>query len=97
MRFKATPLALATALAFSSAPSVAADLMESYTQARQSDPVLSISESQNFISKEGVVQSRSTLLPQINGRIGINDTSSDYTLGDGSEFESWKHRRRIAA
>ena len=59
MRFKATPLALATALAFSSAPSGAADLMESYTQARQSDPVLSISESQNYISAEGVVQSRS--------------------------------------
>lgn len=88
MRFKATPLALATALAFSSAPGAAADLMQSYTQARQSDPVLSISESQNFISKEGVVQSRSTLLPQINGRIGINDTETDGTLNDGTAFSS---------
>lgn len=88
MRFKATPLALATALAFSSAPGAAADLMQSYTQARQSDPVLSISESQSFISKEGVVQSRSTLLPQINGRIGINDTETDGTLNDGTAFSS---------
>jgi outer membrane protein len=87
MRFKATPLAFAIALATVSAPSTGSDLMESYTQARQSDPVLSISELQNAISKEGVVQSRSTLLPQINGRIGINDTSSDLTFGNGLENE----------
>jgi outer membrane protein len=88
MRFKATPLAFAIALATVSMPSAGSDLMESYTQARQSDPVLSISELQNSISKEGVVQSRSTLLPQINGRIGINDTETDGTLNDGTDFSS---------
>jgi outer membrane protein len=88
MRFKATPLALATALALCSSPTFAVDLMQSYTQARQSDPTLAISESLNSISKEGVVQSRSTLLPQINGRIGINDSETDGTLNDGTVFAS---------
>ncbi|MEY2866563.1 MAG: hypothetical protein RIQ43_589, partial [Pseudomonadota bacterium] len=53
MRFKATPLALATALALSGSPAFAVDLVQSYTQARQGDPTLAISESQNAISKEG--------------------------------------------
>lgn len=88
MRFKATPLALATALALCSSPSFAVDLMQSYTQARQSDPTLAISESQNAISKEGVVQSRSSLLPQINGRLSMNKNDSDGTLSNNTTFES---------
>jgi outer membrane protein len=88
MRFKATPLALATALGLCSTPSFAVDLMQSYTQARQSDPTLAISESQNAISKEGVVQSRSSLLPQINGRLSMNKNDSDGTLSNNTTFES---------
>ncbi len=88
MRFKATPLALATALVLCSSPSFAVDLMQSYTQARQSDPTLAISESQNAISKEGVVQSRSSLLPQINGRLSMNKNDSDGTLSNNTTFES---------
>lgn len=88
MRFKATPLALATALALCSSSSFAVDLMQSYTQARQSDPTLAISESQNAISKEGVVQSRSSLLPQINGRLSMNKNDSDGTLSNNTTFES---------
>lgn len=88
MRFKATPLALATALALCSSPSFAVDLMQSYTQARQSDPQLAISESQNDISKEGVIQSRSNLLPQVNGRLSMNKNDSDGTLSNNSTFES---------
>jgi len=88
MRFKATPLALATALALSSSPAFAVDLVQSYTQARQSDPTLAISESQNAISKEGVVQSRSNLLPQINGRVGLNKSDTDGTLNNNTTFSS---------
>lgn len=80
MRFKATPLALATALALCSSPSFAVDLMQSYTQARQSDPTLAISESQNAISKEGVVQSRSSLLPQVSAQTGVSRTTSENNL-----------------
>lgn len=82
MRFKVTQLALATTLALASTTSFATDLMQSYTDARQSDPVLAISESQNAISKEGVVQSRSVLLPQINGRVGMDksDRTDSYNL-----------------
>lgn len=80
MRIKATPLALATALALSCPSAFAADLMQSYTQARQSDPTLSISESQNSIAKENVVQSRASLLPQLNGSIGLtrSETETSY-------------------
>ena len=49
MRFKVTQLTLATTLALASTTSFATDLMQSYTEARQSDPVLAISESQNAI------------------------------------------------
>ena len=88
MRFKATPLALATAFVLCSSPSFAVDLMQSYTQARQSDPTLAISESQNAISKEDVVQSRSSLLPQINGRLSINKNDSAGTLSNNTTFDS---------
>lgn len=80
MRCKATPLAMATALALSCTPAFAVDLVQSYAQARQSDPALAISESQNAISKESVAQSRSNLLPQINARMSRNKSESDYTL-----------------
>ena len=79
MRFKATPLALATALVMSTSPAFAVDLMQSYVDARQNDPALSIAESSNSISKENVKQSRSVLLPQISGAAGANRTSSDTT------------------
>ena len=42
MRFKATPLALATALVVTASPAFAIDLMQSYVDARQNDPTLSI-------------------------------------------------------
>ena len=88
MRFKATPLALATALVMSTSPAFAVDLMQSYVDARQNDPALSIAESQNAISKENVTQSRSVLLPQISGGLGANRTSSDGTLFNNTTYSS---------
>lgn len=80
MRFKATPLTLATALALSTSPAFAVDLMQSYVDARQNDPALSIAESNNAISKENVKQSRSVLLPQISAGAGANRSFSSSTL-----------------
>ena len=88
MRMKATPLALATALALSCPSAFAADLMQSYTQARQSDPTLSISESQNSIAKENVVQSRASLLPQLSGTVSMNRNENGGTLSNGDTFDS---------
>lgn len=83
MRFKVTQLALAMTMVFASSSSFATDLMQSYTEARQSDPSLAISESLNSIAQEGVIQSRSVLLPQINGSAGMNKNDTTQTLGLG--------------
>jgi outer membrane protein len=88
MRLQATPLALATALALTATPAFAVDLMQSYTEARKSDPTLAISESQNAIQKEGVVQTRANLLPQINDSIGLTRSDSAGTLANNNTFDS---------
>ncbi len=97
MRFKVTQLALAMTLVFASSTSFATDLMQSYTEARQSDPALAISESLNSIAQEGVVQSRSNLLPQLNGRVGMNTTNSDGTLNNNTTFSSGNTSENISA
>lgn len=84
MRLKATPLALAMALALTATPAFAIDLMQSYTEARKSDPTLAISEAQNSVQKEGVVQARSNLLPQINGQIGRTRTKTENNVSGES-------------
>ena len=60
------PLALALALALPSAAN-ATDLMQTYELARAGDTTLSIAESTRLIDKEGAVQARAALLPQISG------------------------------
>jgi outer membrane protein len=66
------PLALALLLAGLAAPAAATDLVQAYGLAREGDPQLSISESQTGIADEGVVQARSTLLPQVSGQITLD-------------------------
>jgi len=61
------PLFLSLALALTSSPLLAADLVQTYELARTNDPTLSIAESQRLSTKEGAVQARGALLPQING------------------------------
>ncbi len=70
------PLALATALC--SAPVFAEDLMQTYELARSGDPVLSSAESQRIIDREGAVQARAGLLPQISGTATLG---RGYTAG----------------
>ena len=80
------PLALALSLVLLSAPAFAQDLVQTYELARAGDPQLSIAESQRDISREGAVQARAQLLPQIGGSVGLN---RNYEAGrDGF----WLHR-----
>lgn len=77
MRLSLRPLSLAIALAGAAGSASAADLMQAYEMARQSDPVLSAAESRSFAQGEGVVQSRAALLPQISGDVSYSRTESD--------------------
>src|SRR5687768_15371818 len=79
------PLALALALALPSAAG-ATDLMQTYELARTGDPQLSIAESTRLFDKEGAVQARAALLPQISGSAGYtltHDSRPGDPLGDG--------------
>ncbi|RPE75769.1 TolC family outer membrane protein [Vulcaniibacterium tengchongense] len=83
------PLALALASVLSAAllPATAAaeDLLQTYELARESDPQLSASEASRRATREGAVQARAAMLPQINGTASLNRTRS---TNDGlTEFE----------
>ena len=79
------PLVLALALALPAAAN-ATDLMQTYELARTGDPQLSIAESTRLFDKEGAVQARAALLPQITGSAGYELTHSSRPgdpTGDG--------------
>ena len=57
------PLAAALLLAAGTGSAAAADLVEAYQLARDSDPQLAAVEAQRLAQAEGVVQSRANLLP----------------------------------
>ncbi|KRG44910.1 hypothetical protein ARC78_03620 [Stenotrophomonas pictorum JCM 9942] len=65
-------LALALAVALTPLTSHAADLLQVYEMARNGDPQLSSAESNRLYTKEGQVQARAALLPQINGEASLN-------------------------
>ncbi|NLC59662.1 MAG: TolC family outer membrane protein [Gammaproteobacteria bacterium] len=77
-------LPLAIALAFAAVPAAvqAQDLLQAYEMARAGDPVLSISESQRDIAREGRVQARAQLLPSVSGSASI---SRDYVAGQSGD------------
>ncbi len=68
------PLSFALALAAAGSAG-AADLMQAYEFARQSDPQLAAVEAQRLATGEGVNQSRSALLPQVGASAGFTDSS----------------------
>ncbi len=68
------PLFLSLALALTSSPLLAADLVQTYELARANDPTLSIAESQRLSTREGAVQARGALLPQIGGSASLTDS-----------------------
>ncbi|MFH1599065.1 MAG: TolC family outer membrane protein [Pseudomonadota bacterium] len=79
MRLSLHPLASAILLAATAGSVSAADLMDAYEMARQSDPVLSAAESRSFAQDEGVVQSRAALLPQLSGDVTYSRTETDFS------------------
>ena len=72
MSSRLRPLSLALILAGVSAPVSAADLLQAYDLARQSDPLFAATESQRNAQAENIVQARSTLLPQISADANFN-------------------------
>jgi outer membrane protein len=73
MRLKLRTLALS--LAAVSLPSHGEDLLDAYRQARANDPVLAQADATNRAVYEGVPQARALLLPQVNGSLGLTQTS----------------------
>lgn len=77
----------------------AENLMDVYRQALHADPTLMQAEAQKRIGHEGAVQSRSVLLPQINGSVSYNgdhgsSTSSQLATiagGGTASFDSFGH------
>lgn len=74
------PLAHTLAIALATLLPLAAhadDLLQTYELARDSDPQFSAAESTQLLSKEGAVQARAALLPQLNGSASYNRSRSD--------------------
>lgn len=71
------PLALALALAALPSAAFAEDLLQTYELARNSDPQFSAAESGRLATKEGAVQARAALLPQLDGSASLTRTRTD--------------------
>ena len=65
-------LTLALAAALASGTAQAADLLQTYEMARGGDTQLAIAESNTLYNKEGQVQARAALLPQLSGDASIS-------------------------
>ncbi len=71
------PLAAGLLLACAAGSASAADLMQAWELARQSDPQLQIAESNRLAIGENVAQARSSLLPQISATASLSDSEGD--------------------
>ena len=71
------PLCLALLLSTAAGAASAADLLQSYELARQSDPQLQAADANRLGTQEGVPQARSVLLPQIGGTATLGRTRED--------------------
>jgi outer membrane protein len=79
MRRHQLTIALIAGLTALSSAATAADLAQIYEMARASDPQLAAAESQMYAAGEGIVQARSTLLPNLSAQASIGDANSDST------------------
>jgi outer membrane protein len=70
------PLAIALAFLLPSAAS-AADLMQVYQLARENDPQFSTTEAQARATREGAVQARAAMLPQLDGSASLSRSRSE--------------------
>jgi outer membrane protein len=75
---------LVLALAFALLPSMASaeDLMQTYELARAGDPQFSAAESGRLSTREGAVQARAAMLPQLSGSASLTRSKND---SDGSQ------------
>ena len=80
------PLTLALALVLLPMAAQADDLLQSYQNARNSDPQYAAAEANRLASAERPVQARAALLPNIGGSIGANRV--DHGTG-GVRTGSW--------
>ena len=80
------PLAFALAIALLPTAARADDLLQSYQNARNSDPQYAAAESNRAVAAERPVQARAALLPQVSGSVGWNRVG---TPGDGRRSGSW--------
>jgi outer membrane protein len=71
------PLVLALAFALLPAAAHAEDLLQTYELARSGDPQYSAAESSRLFTREGSVQARALLLPQIGGEASLTRTRSE--------------------
>ncbi|MGH8026228.1 MAG: TolC family protein, partial [Pseudoxanthomonas sp.] len=82
------PLVLALALALPASALVASanatDLMQTYELARTGDPQLAAAESGRLAQKEGAVQARAALLPQVNGTASLSRSRNELDAVPGS-------------
>ena len=88
------PLVLALVLALLPAAAQADDLLQSYTNARNSDPQYAAAESSRAVAAERPVQARALLLPQVNGSVGYDlanrgDIDDDGDRDGTSRSASW--------
>lgn len=72
-----SPLTLALAIALLPSLASAADLMQVYQLARENDPQFSTTEAQARATREGAVQARAAMLPQIGGSASYTRSSTD--------------------
>ncbi|MDQ3511096.1 MAG: TolC family outer membrane protein [Pseudomonadota bacterium] len=71
------PLVLALALALLPVTASAADLLQTYELARAGDVQFSAAEANRLAVREGAVQARAAMLPQINGEASYNRNETD--------------------
>ena len=69
------PLVLALAFVLAPVAAHAEDLLQTYELARAGDPQFAAAESGRLVTREGAVQARAALLPQIDGTAGGIGTS----------------------
>src|SRR5512141_701234 len=91
------PLVLALAVALLPvAGAHAEDLLQTYQLARAGDPQLSAAESTRLATREGAVQARAALLPQLDGTATLqkarssgssSNTQFDQTTGQPLQFQ----------
>lgn len=90
-------LALALAAALVPASAQAADLLQTYEMARNGDPQLAIAESNNLYTREGQVQARAALLPQLSGDASLRRSRTELEGTPGTRTGSTRSYGLVAS